>query len=271
VDHRDPIMKDREHRLRAAVEALKDRTPPGEKPSDAVVPAWDGKGGLTCPRCRRTCVTPIAWNPWNSLDEKMVLVSGKCNNCPMRLRACSLVTEELARPTTLSVPDDLSTPRKPRKRRGGTTEAHPIEVISPRKHRWVRPLRRPPRRVHWPSLFWRRAESSYADNDLLCHDCQGRGCRLSREDIRTPSRGRACPACRGSGPAVRHTKCPTTVAGMLGRMSQGTWWSRQVRYARAAIRSWPSGADPIPSHAGTHRRSPSTGKPVVFSQTTPGT
>lgn len=97
MNRRDFALKGREIALRRAFEALKARTSPGEKPPDAVVPAWDGKGGLICPRCGGTCVAPIAWNPWNSLDERMILVAGKCNECPHQgCGAVHFVTEELA-------------------------------------------------------------------------------------------------------------------------------------------------------------------------------
>ncbi len=120
MDHRDLMPNDREGRLRAAIEALKARTPPGEKPADAVVPAWDGKGGLICPRCGGTCRTPQAWNPWNGRDEKMVLVAGKCNNCPHRgCGAVHYVTEELARlHNSYLYPEDYPEARKPKREDG---------------------------------------------------------------------------------------------------------------------------------------------------------
>ena len=36
--------------------------------------------------------------------------------------------------------------------------------------------------IDWPAVFWERASSSYADNDLVCRDCFGRGSSISRED-----------------------------------------------------------------------------------------
>lgn len=45
----------------------------------------------------------------------------------------------------------------------------------------------------WPTLFWERAESSFADNDLACGRCVGRGLRGE------PPGHRLCLACLGSG------------------------------------------------------------------------
>lgn len=89
------ILKDREQRLREAIEATKNRTPKGEKPPEAVVPTLLPDGKLLCPKCGRHCVTPKAWNPWNGRDEKMILVAGKCNDCP-QCGCQHFVTEELA-------------------------------------------------------------------------------------------------------------------------------------------------------------------------------
>jgi hypothetical protein len=99
MNHRDLNLEDREHRLRAAIESLKHRIPKCEKPSDAVVPAWDGRGGLVCPKCGGTCFAPTAPNPYRCFkEEKMVLVPGKINECPHRgCGAAHFVTEELAR------------------------------------------------------------------------------------------------------------------------------------------------------------------------------
>jgi hypothetical protein len=52
MNHRDLNLNDRERRLRLAIERLKRRTPKGQKPPDAVVPAWDGQGGMICPKSR---------------------------------------------------------------------------------------------------------------------------------------------------------------------------------------------------------------------------
>lgn len=83
-----------------------------------------------------------------------------------------------------------------------------------------------PRRVHWPSLFWWRAESCFADNDLLCRTCEGRGCRLSREDINgdTVPADVACPACRGSGLLVPARDVPDDIEGMFGAEEAGGSW-----------------------------------------------
>lgn len=89
------VLKDREQRLREAMEAVKTRQPKGEKPEDAVVPTLMDDGKLLCPKCGRHCVTPKAWNPWNGRDEKMVLVAGKCNDCP-QCGCKHFVTEDLA-------------------------------------------------------------------------------------------------------------------------------------------------------------------------------
>ncbi len=83
-----------------------------------------------------------------------------------------------------------------------------------------------PRRVHWPAAFWRRAETSFADNDLLCQGCMGRGCRLSREAINedTTPEDVACPACRGSGLLVPAREVPDDVEGMLAAEEAGGCW-----------------------------------------------
>jgi hypothetical protein len=96
VDRRKLNLKDREHRIREALEQGKAREPRGVKPADAVVPTLTAEGACRCPQCGGTCNTPVAWNPWNGLDEKMVLVHGKVNNCP-HCRCRHFVTRELAR------------------------------------------------------------------------------------------------------------------------------------------------------------------------------
>jgi hypothetical protein len=117
---RDLNLNDRERRLRLAIESLKRRTPKGQKPPDAVVPAWESQGGMICPKCGGRCVAPIAWNPWNSLDEKMVLVPGKCNNCPHQgCGAVHFVTEELAEVhNAFWYPEDYPVPREPKREDG---------------------------------------------------------------------------------------------------------------------------------------------------------
>lgn len=117
----DPILKDREHRLRVAIESLKRRTPHGEKPPDAVVPTWDGRGGMICPKCGGRCVTPVAPNPYRAFqEEKMVLVPGKVNVCPHGCcGADHYVTEELAwLHNSFYYPEDYRESRKPKREDG---------------------------------------------------------------------------------------------------------------------------------------------------------
>lgn len=121
MSRRDLDLKDREHRLRAAIETLRARTPKGEKPPDAVVPSWDGRGGCVCPKCGGTCFAPVAPNPYRGFkDDKMVLVPGKCNSCPHEgCGAVHFVTEDLARlHNEYFYPKDDKEPREP-KREGG--------------------------------------------------------------------------------------------------------------------------------------------------------
>lgn len=121
MNHRDLILKDREQRLRLAIESLKRRTPKGQKPPDAVVPAWDGWGGLICPKCGGRCVAPVAPNPNRCFkEERMILVPGKCNNCPHRgCGAVHFVTEELARlHNSFYYPEDDPIPREPKREDG---------------------------------------------------------------------------------------------------------------------------------------------------------
>lgn len=119
MNRRDLNLGDREQRLRSAIEALKARTPKCEKPPDAVVPAWDGQGGLICPRCGRRCVTPVAPNPNRCFEEeKMVLVAGKCNDCPS-CGAAHYVTERLAWiHNGYFFPEDYPETRKPKQEDG---------------------------------------------------------------------------------------------------------------------------------------------------------
>lgn len=121
MNRRDFTLKDREHRLRLAIEGLKRRTPKGEQPPDAVVPAWDGRGGLICPRCGGRCVTPVAPNPNRCFkEEKMVLVAGKVNVCPnQNCGADHFVTEELARlHNSFYYPEDYQESREPKREDG---------------------------------------------------------------------------------------------------------------------------------------------------------
>lgn len=55
---------------------------PKGPPPDAVVPRLLPNGELECPRCGRRCRTPVAWNPWSGIEERMVLVPGKTCECP---------------------------------------------------------------------------------------------------------------------------------------------------------------------------------------------
>lgn len=106
MDDRDLTPKDREHRLRLAIEGLKRREPKGEKPEDAVVPTLTAEGECRCPKCGKTARTPEAWNPWTGRDERMVLVPGKCNDCP-NCGVRHFVTEELAQAHNhMLYPDD---------------------------------------------------------------------------------------------------------------------------------------------------------------------
>lgn len=50
----------------------------------------------------------------------------------------------------------------------------------------------------WPKLFWERAESSYADNDLACRECGGRGLLTDPYHEGIPV-AYPCDACNGSG------------------------------------------------------------------------
>src|SRR5436190_7896106 len=97
-----------------------------------------------------------------------------------------------------------------------------------------------PRPMAWHSLFWRPAESSYADNDLLCRDCQGRGCRRSRHDIDedTGPEDVACPACRGSGLLVPAREVPDDVEGMLAADEAGGCWLDWIGHEGDGI-LWP--------------------------------
>jgi hypothetical protein len=83
-----------------------------------------------------------------------------------------------------------------------------------------------PHSIHWPAAFWKRAESSYTDNDLVCTDCDGRGYAVSRlsawpgitlKDV-------ACLACRGSGLLVRASRLSSDLEAIWAAEEAGAGW-----------------------------------------------
>lgn len=57
-------------------------TSPKGPPPDAVVPRLLAGGDLECPKCKGVCRTPLAWNPWSGVEERMILVANKTCDCP---------------------------------------------------------------------------------------------------------------------------------------------------------------------------------------------
>ena len=82
-----------------------------------------------------------------------------------------------------------------------------------------------PVRFDWPSAFWRRAESSYADCDLLCRSCSGSGAALERKDVArlTTIDEVVCGTCRGSGLLVPARHRPDDVAAVMAAADEGAW------------------------------------------------
>ena len=70
-----------------------------------------------------------------------------------------------------------------------------------------------PHPCDWPALFWRRATSSYADNDLVCRACLGSGCGVARGSAweGMTVEDAACPSCRSSGLLVPARELPDDV------------------------------------------------------------
>src|SRR5947209_896552 len=97
-----------------------------------------------------------------------------------------------------------------------------------------------PRRIDWPSLFWSRAEGSYADNDLRCRVCDGRGSRLGREvmDEDTTVEDAACPACRSSGLLVPARELPDNVEAIVAADDAGGAWLDWIGYTGNGL-LWP--------------------------------
>lgn len=62
-------------------------SPKGPPPGSVTPDSLSEDGLVVCPACGGRCRTPTAWNPWNGLDEPMVLVANKTNRCPH----CSIV------------------------------------------------------------------------------------------------------------------------------------------------------------------------------------
>jgi hypothetical protein len=59
-----------------------DLSPKGPLPG-SVTPDTPSEDGLVvCPACRGRCRTPVAWNPWNGLEEPMVLIGNRTATCP---------------------------------------------------------------------------------------------------------------------------------------------------------------------------------------------
>lgn len=83
-----------------------------------------------------------------------------------------------------------------------------------------------PRRINWPAAFWARAESSYADCDLLCQHCNGSGCHVSRDDAweGIAVEDVACPKCRSSGLLVPARDLPDDVEEVWSADEAGGAW-----------------------------------------------
>lgn len=83
-----------------------------------------------------------------------------------------------------------------------------------------------PRRVNWPTLFWQRANSSYADNDLVCQDCLGRCYQVSRESAwpGITAKEVACPTCRSSGLLVPARDLPDDPDAIWAADEEGAGW-----------------------------------------------
>jgi hypothetical protein len=85
---------------------------------------------------------------------------------------------------------------------------------------------RPRRCPDWPGVFWIRAEGSYADNDLGCHICDGRGCILGQHEVDedTVVEDAACRSCCGSGLLVPARDLPGDIEAVLAADTAGGAW-----------------------------------------------
>ncbi len=82
-----------------------------------------------------------------------------------------------------------------------------------------------PRRTDWPAGFWQRASSSYADLDLLCRACDGRGCSLGRDDVGedTTVEDVVCDRCRDSGLMIQARELGSIDAAIASDEAGGAW------------------------------------------------
>lgn len=83
-----------------------------------------------------------------------------------------------------------------------------------------------PRPCDWPALFWRRASSSYAENDLVCRACTGTGCLVPREDAwpAVTVEEATCPACRSSGLLIPARDLPDDIETVWAAEEAGGGW-----------------------------------------------
>jgi len=97
-----------------------------------------------------------------------------------------------------------------------------------------------PRRIDWPTAFWARAESSYADCDLLCRDCFGRGYGVSREDAweRITVEDAACSTCRSSGLLVSARDLPEDPEAIWAADEAGGGWLDWIGHEGGGL-LWP--------------------------------